>query len=515
MRKRMWVAVVAIMALWTPGDALANARTRGGGGAAGAARGRAQGPRANQGRRAFVKQAAQTQRATATMPAEMRVTPTVPEPDPAEEQDDIPDMPGVVHVRQGRVRVVADLARVAYTLTVRNEGARTIEWRRSYDIDPSAQVIGAVLRRDGMAPIPARTLTIDDARRIYAEARTPRRPRNRTPRRPRDPLRVERSQRSQLDVIVWPIQPRETIRVELTFVTPLRGHGDTRTYVDVIEGAEGAGGRTPLAPHERPPESDVGVAEDRITAQTEWLVAPGALQIAAIPVGLRTEGAQDDMLRFVPGANAPRRPRIDFRRTREAPYARVVSGGGLERHIAVWRFDPSALLARHGFVDRAGLTLRIEALDRKLTRIAPNKFLGTDDPRPVTGVYRDVPSHVAYRVSIMDREGHVVEAFDHAIPARRLKHDREVAGAISGWHRAMLVERVFDWARTHGSHNDAIAFAVDLGVLRPGTAALAVPPRERARLSPRSLRLYLNDGVPLGAQRRESDLRLPPKGALE
>lgn len=443
-------------------------------------------------------------------------TPTPqPQPQPANPVPQPTPAPSVVHLRKGNVRMVADLARVDYMLSVQNVGTNTIEWRRSYSIDPAAQVIGAVLHRPGIAPISARTLTLADARRIYTETRTPRRPRTRTPRRPRDPLRLERIRRSQLDVIVWPIQPNETIQIALTFVTPLRGHGDQRTFVDVIEGTELAGDRTPIRPDETRPETDMGVDDNLIAAKTEWLVQPGELQVTGIPVGLRPAGSEDDMLRFVPGPDLPRRPRMEFRRTREAPSARIVHGGGMGKHVAVWRFDPTEFLDDRGFVDRAGLSLRIMPKDKSLRRIAPNSFLGTDHPRPITAVLRDVQSHVTYRVEVRDRHGDVIDTFDRALPARTVRYDRDLAGAVTGWHRAMLVERVFDWARTHGSQNQAVAFAVDMGVLRPGTAALAVPPRERARLSPRSVRLYDNDGVPVGAQRREADMRSPPKGSLD
>jgi hypothetical protein len=59
-----------------------------------------------------------------------------------------------------------------------------------------------------------------------------------------------------------------------------------------------------------------------------------------------------------------------------------------------------------------------------------------------------------------------------------------------------------------------VRYAVDLGVLVEGSAALAVPDSERRRLSPRNRRLYDTDGVPLGAPRHEADLKGPPRGAL-
>jgi hypothetical protein len=56
----------------------------------------------------------------------------------------------------------------------------------------------------------------------------------------------------------------------------------------------------------------------------------------------------------------------------------------------------------------------------------------------------------------------------------------------------------------------AVAFAVDAGVLLPGTAALAVPERERAGLVAESRRTYRTDGARLGAPDGEADLKSPP-----
>jgi hypothetical protein len=87
---------------------------------------------------------------------------------------------------------------------------------------------------------------------------------------------------------------------------------------------------------------------------------------------------------------------------------------------------------------------------------------------------------------------------------------------VSGWHRAALVHRVFGWAAHDGERRlRAQRFAVDMGVLVAGSSALAVPIRERARMSQRSRRLYDTDGVPLGAPRHEADVKSPPRGALK
>ena len=79
----------------------------------------------------------------------------------------------LVHLHHGSVRMVAGLARVDLTLEVRNMGPRQMEWQRTYAIDPDAEIIGAVLRRETEDPITARTLNAPSAHQIYAQIRTP------------------------------------------------------------------------------------------------------------------------------------------------------------------------------------------------------------------------------------------------------------------------------------------------------------------------------------------------------
>ena len=78
------------------------------------------------------------------------------------------------------------------------------------------------------------------------------------------------------------------------------------------------------------------------------------------------------------------------------------------------------------------------------------------------------------------------------------------------------MRRVLRWAGTDPARlAEAQRFAVDVGVLALGTAALAVPQSERQRMTVRNRRLYDHDGVPLGAQKHEADLRAPPNKSLD
>ncbi|MGE0193001.1 MAG: hypothetical protein AB7T63_13275 [Planctomycetota bacterium] len=428
--------------------------------------------------------------------------------------------PAIVHARRGEVHFVADLARVDLTLSIRNISPQTLEWRRAYRIDPAAEVVGAVLRRNDAAPIIARTLTLADARRIYDEARTPRRPRTPRPTINRDPLRLERPRRTELSVVVWPIAPGETVDVVLTFVSPLRGQGEERRFVDVLEGDPGAG--------ERVRDTDDGSEHPRpweggILASAQWDMHPGQLVLATVPSGMEVEKGQDGLLVIRSGEGRPigERPEIGFRssNTQEMQVATAVPGGGLDKRIAIWRFDPAAYLTRKGFTLRPDLTLRLRPLSGGVDRMAPRWFGATDLARPVTvRLDPQAPKTLEYEVEIVDRTGTVLETVTESIAIRRTRTDAHLEAAIGGWHRAMLAGRVLEGARLGAdpaAMQRAVAFAVDQGVLLPGSAALALPARERRALSAASRALYDRDGVPLGAPRREADLKPVPRDLLD
>ncbi|MHC5011307.1 MAG: hypothetical protein ACYTG6_10205, partial [Planctomycetota bacterium] len=194
----------------------------------------------------------------------------------------------LVTLRHGDVRLVTDLARVDLTLEIHNTSGGVLEWRRNFALDPQCEVIGATLRRADVDAVPAQTLTIADARRIYDEVRTPRPTRTRTRPNPwgpwgrtnSDPLRVERVQRNRIQLTIWPVAADETLRVELTFVTPLRGRGSERRYVDPILADLGSAEAVSTGP-DLPPvvtRPSGPVASGAIApVQHQWMIHPGDL----------------------------------------------------------------------------------------------------------------------------------------------------------------------------------------------------------------------------------------------
>ncbi len=454
---------------------------------------------------------------TATPPATTTPTASAPRrrPTPPAPRRDL----SLVHLHHGSVRMVAGLARVALTLEVQNPTRRVMEWERTYAIDPAAEIIGAVLKRLGEDPIRARTLTTADARRVYARIRTP--PPSRTPRgRNRDPLLVARERNDRLRVQIWPINPGETVRVELTFVTPLRGEGAHRTYVDVMGGPTRKSSKTPrLTRPERSNERPRRPAS-MVDHKADWLVQPGELVLSSAPAtGMTLSGQAGGKLHFTGKAvttqdkPAPRLPLLSKQRSAAAV---LVGSGSYAGRIATWRFDPRAYLVSKGFTVYDTLTVRLVPVRGSCRRLAPDTFAATAEPRPVTArVASRTAKDLSYRVEVLDEGGQVVIGFDESVPLVRKELDTELEGAISGWHRAQLVRHVFGWAANDAARRSAAQrFAVDMGVLVPGSAAIAIPVAEKARLTRELRRLYETDGVPLGAQRREADFTQVPKGAL-
>lgn len=424
---------------------------------------------------------------------------------------------GLVHLHHGSVHMVAGLARVDLTLEVQNVGPQPMEWQRVYAIDPVAEVIGAVLQREGEDAITARTLTSADAARIYAEVRTP--PPTRRPRGNRDPLLLQRPSADRLHVSIWPIGPGETIRVALTFVTPLRGRGARRTYVDVMGGPARAG-RPPRLSRPNDGEPDRGGRTVPVAAQADWLVDPGDLVLSSAPGrGMTLRGQSAGLLQFTGRAategQSPR-PSVSFLTAKREKGALLVGSGSLGGRIAVWRFDPQEFLVSHGFELREPLDVRLVPARGNCSRLAPHFFAKADEPLPVTALLLDRSARtVRYGVEVLGSDGEVIATYHEALPLHREDLDEASEDALSGWHRAALVHRVFQWAGGDGARQlGAQRFAVDMGVLVGGSAALAVPASERRRMSQRSRRLYDRDGVPLGAPRHEADLRAVPRGAL-
>jgi hypothetical protein len=427
----------------------------------------------------------------------------------------------LVGLRHGKVQMLANLARVDLTLEIQNTSQTAMEWSRTFALDPAAEAIGASLQRGTATPVAAQTLSLEDARRIYGEVRNPR-PRRRTgplPFGPQtagrgggDPLRVERVSRGQLSVTVWPIAPDETVRVALTFVTPLRGRGDSRTYVDPIQGDLGTR-RTDVvvtAPARSAPQA-------LATMDTAWMVRTGNLAVDGTPHGMVAAGEVAGWLHYRGGRGQDATgPSLPLRVLRPERTVIAVPGGGLGTRVAVWYFDPIEFLEQQGIRPPASARMRLLKRTGSTSRIAPWEFDVTGEPMPVTAMLLPNSESLRYAVEVTDSAGNVLETVEIERAVERVNElDRDVVGALTGWHRAAIAARVRDWAAGKGpvQQREALAFAVDLGVLTAGTAALAVPEEERRGLSRRSRRQYWQEGAPLGAQGREADIKAPPSRA--
>ncbi len=454
------------------------------------------------------------------------VTPSGPTRPPGRNRGGSLPMPGptadtsLVHVHHGKVRMFAGLARVDLTLEVQNVGTQIMEWRRGYVIDPACEIIGAVLMRENRRPITARTLTTWDAFQCYARIRTPPQTR-RPPTRPRDPLLVSRPQRDRLEIQIWPIIVQETIRVRITFVTPLRGEGARRTYRDVMGGAVKLDRPTPrlsrpdsLRERPRRPASAVNHNAD-------WLMHPGELVLSSAPAtGMTYGGAAGGQLHFTGFAATERgqpAPTVPFLSPKRSTTATMVGSGRLSGRIAAFRFDPNDYLKRKGFVLTTGMKIHLKAHAGASRRIVPNIFTPNGEPRPVTAqVLQPNADTFKYRVQVLNRHGVEVVEFEESLPLEKPDVDDDLAAAVSGWHRAHLAHRVFRWAGSISKkRQEAVRYAVDLGVLMPGIAAIAIPANERQRLTPQLRRLYSGDGVNLGAAKHEADAKQPPRGSLD
>lgn len=419
----------------------------------------------------------------------------------------------LMSLRHGRVLMVGDLARADHTLEITNNSAQPMEWRRSFAIDPQAEAIGAYLQRGNGRRIEAQTLTLADARRIYGEIRTPRSTRTvpAPQTRPRgDPLRIERPSRSRMDLLVWPIAPGETVRVGLEFVTPLRGRGENRMYVDPIQADLGNTPRNGVVVT----ESDDGPAPVLASMDTHWIVDTGRYAVSRVPpAGMVPEGRVGGFHHYRAPEDARRaaKPRLPLHVLRPKDDVLAVPGGGLGTRVACWHFDPIAFLEEHDLEARPGDHIRLLRQPGSTSRIAPWEFDVTEEPKPVTARLLPTSHNLRYTVEVVRSDGNIVERIPVSRPVIRTRLDPKRRGAITGWHRAAMAQRVIDWARGNPVRSRrALDFAVDLGVLTEGTAALAVPENERRRLSRRSRRQYWQDGAPLGAQNREADFKGPP-----
>lgn len=415
--------------------------------------------------------------------------------------------PGVtLDVRRGEARFVRELARVDVTLEATNTNGQVVEWSRVFAIDPRAEVIRCALERAGQAEIAARTLTFEDGRRIYGETVQPQRPTG------RDPLRVEREIQNQLRVTVFPLAPNETVRVKLAFVTPLMGRGRERVYLDPLwltEGEDAAFKMEAGQPPARP--LDQGARIDVVLA-----VEPRGLVFTEPPSGLVQSVGSEGRLAFAPAspALAGARAELEFLAPEGPPAAVAVKGGGLGTRVAVWRFDPATFLAERRLVGLGPRTaLRLSPLSAGVQRLVPGLLTAGDAAQPIAARVLTGTDAVAFAVDVDTPEG--ARRFEVTLPIAREDPDEALEDAVSAWHRARMARHVLRWAGSDPVKlGKAIAYAVDLGVLLPGTSALAMPREEQLRLSRASRRTYRKDGALLGSPDGSSDFIAPPAGSL-
>jgi hypothetical protein len=455
------------------------------------------------------------------------------------------------------VAVFADLARVDVTLEVTNAGTaaaspRPLEWRRSLTVDPRAELIGAVYTRADGVETPSQTLAALDARRLYGTATTERH---------RDPLWITREQRDALEVTIFPVAPKSSVRVVLSFVTPLYGRGEQLEYRDPLNvrvrrgrpvtepttptpGAPdaapapdlvaGAGRRATRVrpglpavtlPANAPPQVRDAFARATAEAQRDAIaaqVSPTSVTVtfqgvlpASPPEGVTWTPREDGTWRIEPSPEADVPP-LHVRSIEGAAAARtfVAQGYPILTQAFAWRADPAAILASLGVEPAEGTTLRFDGLGGVSSRIAPDTAAADEDPLVVMGrTY--MTDTVKLRVVAIGKDGKTLAKRDLVVPSDRTKPAEKVVDALRGYHRARLADRVARWAGDHPHRSaQALAYAVDMGVLRPGTAALAIPKDERDWLTKQDLKLYLTDGMPFDADSTQGDFTSPPAGSV-
>jgi hypothetical protein len=438
--------------------------------------------------------------------------------------------------RLDEVAVFADLARVDVSLEVTNgDGVgttgRPLEWRRALSVDPRAELIGAVYTRaDGMQTT-SQILTALDARRLYGTATTVRH---------RDPLWVTRERPETLEVTIFPVPPQATVRVVLSFVTPLYGRGAQLEYRDPLsvrvrrapapvtpgDAVPAPEGQSPLPlPAGTPPEIRAAVARATRTVATP---APAAhLAAAAVHVSFQgvlpaapPEGAtwaprEDGTWRIEPAPGADVPP-LHVRSVAGAAAARtfLAQGYPIATSAFAWRADPAALLASLGVDAEAATAVHLEAVSGSTSRIAPEVLAADEEPTVVMGrAYRS--GDVRMRVVAVGADGARLARRELVVPCDRSRPGEAVGDALRAYHRARLADRVARWAGADAKRQErALAYAVDMGVLRKGTAALAIPEDERGWLTKDDLRLYLTDGMPFDGDSPQGDFISPPPGSV-
>jgi hypothetical protein len=208
------------------------------------------------------------------------------------------------------------------------------------------------------------------------------------------------------------------------------------------------------------------------------------------------------------------RARVAFRAPEGPLPALAVRGGGLGTRVAVWRFDPTEFLAGHGL---AGIgddaVLRLTGTAGFTQRVVPGLVEASSPAIPMAARVLPGAEAVTYTVEVDTRDG--TKRFSCAEPLARADVEEDLLDAVTAWHRARMARHVLAWAGGDAEKMaKAVAYAVDLGVLLPGTAALAIPEDEQRRLSRESRRTYRRDGALLGSPNGESDMIRPPDGSI-
>jgi|GEM_PF-6921865 len=421
-------------------------------------------------------------------------------------RDEAPALPIRVGLRVGEARFVRDLARVDVTLEATNTTTGVLEWERVFPMDPGAELIGCSLQRAGGIALAARTLTFEDGRRIYDETVRPR-PTNPTG---KDPLRVERETDGALRVLVFPLAAGETVRVKLSFVTSLADRGHRRSFHDPLwlDAPPRTRGQVPTAP-------STGTL-------TTLLVEPGSLAFdrtdgGLVSAGLVSQQGGGERLLFRAGnaAEAGLQAHVRFSAPAGTLPALTVPGGGLGTQVAYWHMDPAAFLAERGITSvPAGAKLRLTGRGGYTQRVVPAEIAA--DGRAVTLTARLIPQagEVTFDAELVLEDR--VERFPVTLKTERADADADLIDAVTGWYRARLARHVLAWAAQDPAarHAKAVAYAVDLGVLLPGTCALAMPRAEQRTLSPESRRTYRRDGTEVGSPGGEADWVPPPAGSI-
>lgn len=387
-----------------------------------------------------------------------------------------------------RVRYAGDLARVDYRIPVTNLTDRVLEWQKTFGMDPRAEVVAASILDDQEGHVYARTLPRATARRIYDDCVRPR--------TMQDPLLLERAKRDELALTLWPVPPRSTVTLHISFVTPLRIRHGERIYRDVLQAYGLAAGKQ---------------TRTVVELVEEFTKHPDAVPHMPVP-GLQVH--PDGGYR----ARGPVTPTSAGSAVPAAPFsdAIVVPGGGLGKFVGVWGFDAQRFLEERGITPRVGLRIHFEGRAGGASRITPAVTDAAAEGQLMTARFVRGLRAVAFRIRVVDESGKALLSETVEVGAERWEGDADLEAAVAAWHRAELVRRVFEWAGSDELRRaKALRFACRIGVLGHGTAGLAIPSRERLRLNAENRSDFFRRNTTLGNVSREGDVFQPPAGSVD